>query len=173
VQYQQVALQLEVVPLINPEGEVSLDVLQKLDDLSGQSDTIGGNAIPRINTRYIRTNVSIKNGQTVVLGGLIKKRDERSTSGVPLLSRVPFLGFFFRTNNKTFERDELIILIHPVVSTTPTEDVDVAEREQEHVSMEADLETILDPKGTRVRSNKLLAPPNSGLRDWQKSATGR
>ena len=51
------ALQLEVVPLINSEKEVSLDILQKVDSLAGTT-TIDGNAIPNIATRYIRTTVS-------------------------------------------------------------------------------------------------------------------
>ncbi len=58
IQFKKVALQLEVVPLINSEKEVSLDILQKIDSLAG-STTVDGNAIPNIATRYIRTTVSV------------------------------------------------------------------------------------------------------------------
>src|SRR6266702_3430175 len=71
IEYKKVALQLEVVPLINSEKEVSLDILQKLDSLAGTT-RIDGNDIPNIATRYIRTNVSAGNGSTIVLGGLIE-----------------------------------------------------------------------------------------------------
>src|SRR5881394_2605390 len=70
IEFKKVALQLEVVPLINSEKEVSLDILQKLDSVSG-STIVSGNQIPNIATRYIRTNVSAANGSTIVLGGLI------------------------------------------------------------------------------------------------------
>ncbi len=70
IQFKKVALQLEVVPLINSEKEVSLDILQKIDSLAG-SQIIDGNSIPTIATRYIRTNVAAPNGATIVLGGLI------------------------------------------------------------------------------------------------------
>ena len=154
VQFRQVALQLEVVPLINSDREVSLDILQKIDDLSGQNDVVGGNSIPRINTRYIRTNVSIANGETVVLGGLIKKRNERSTSGPTLISRVPLVGYFFRTTNKTEERSELIILIRPVVTIMPRETLDASEREQERLFIPPDLESTLDPPNARIKTGR-------------------
>src|SRR5206468_12613412 len=70
IEFKKVALQLEVVPLINSEKEVSLDILQKLDSLAG-STIVNGNSIPNIATRYIRTNVAAANGSTIVLGGLI------------------------------------------------------------------------------------------------------
>src|ERR1051326_6731670 len=58
IEYKKVALQLEVVPLINSEKEVSLDILQKIDSLvAGGNVNIGGNTVPTIATRYIRTNV--------------------------------------------------------------------------------------------------------------------
>src|SRR6266704_3127245 len=70
IEYKKVALQLEVVPLINSEKEVSLDILQKLDSL-GEKVQVDQNLIPTINTRYVRTNVTAPNGGTIVLGGLI------------------------------------------------------------------------------------------------------
>ncbi len=151
VEFRQVALQLEVVPLINSDREVSLDILQKIDDLSGTNDIVGGNAIPRINTRYIRTNVSVADGETIVLGGLIKKRDEKSRSGPLWISRVPLLGGLLSTRSKIFERDELIILIRPVVANTPIEVLKNSEREQERMFIAPDLETTLDPQGTQIR----------------------
>src|SRR5204862_276510 len=66
VEFKKVALQLEVVPLINSEKEVSLHILQKIDSLTGQSTNISGNSIPTISTRYIRSNVSAPNGATII-----------------------------------------------------------------------------------------------------------
>src|SRR5947209_10557190 len=84
IEYKKVALQLEVVPLINSDKEVSLDILQKIDSLvAGGSVNIGGNTVPTIATRYIRKNVSAANGSTIVLGGLIQDNTQKSFSGIP------------------------------------------------------------------------------------------
>src|SRR5207248_455947 len=87
IQFKKVALQLEVVPLINSEKEVTLDILQKLDSL-GTPATIDGNQIPTIATRYIKTTVSAPNGSTIVLGGLITADESRTTTRIPILSKI-------------------------------------------------------------------------------------
>ncbi len=117
VEFKKVALQLEVVPLINSEKEVSLDILQKLDSVAG-STLVNGNLIPNIATRYIRTNVSAANGSTIVLGGLITDSKEKNNTGIPYLSRIPVLGALFRSTTDKKDRTELIILMCPQVTLT-------------------------------------------------------
>ena len=117
IQYKKVALQLEVVPLINSEKEVSLDILQKLDSL-GASTQIDQNQIPTIVTRYIKTNVSAPNGSTIVLGGLITDTKRYDKSGIPILSRIPVIGPIFRQTTRVGERKELLILMRPEVALT-------------------------------------------------------
>src|SRR6476659_11339826 len=97
IEFKKVALQLEVVPLINSEKEVSLDILQKIDSVvPGSNVNIGGNQVPTIATRYIRTNVSAPNCSTIVLGGLITDTRNISKDGIPYLSRLPLVGSLFR-----------------------------------------------------------------------------
>lgn len=117
IQYKKVALQLEVVPLINSEKEVTLDILQKLDNIAG-STKIDGNDIPNVATRYIKTTVSAPNGSTIVLGGLITDNNRRGVSGIPLLSKIPVIGGLFRNTSKMKDRQELIILMRPEVALT-------------------------------------------------------
>ncbi|MEP6937704.1 MAG: secretin N-terminal domain-containing protein [Chthoniobacterales bacterium] len=117
IQFKKVALQLEVVPLINSEKEVSLDILQKLDSI-GTFTRVDNNLIPNINTRYIRTNVSAPNCSTIVLGGLIQDRKRRDQSGIPILDRLPIIGGLFRDTIKSGERTELIVLMRPEVTLT-------------------------------------------------------
>jgi len=88
VEYKKVVLQLEVVPLINSEKEVSLDILQKLDSLvPNGSVNISGNQVPTIDTKYIRTTVSAPNGSTIILGGLIQEEKNKQYQAF-LISRA-------------------------------------------------------------------------------------
>jgi len=119
IEFKKVALQLEVVPLINSEKEVSLDILQKIDSVvPGSNVNIGGNSVPTIATRYIRSNVTARNGSTIVLGGLIQDNKGKSYNGILYLDRIPLLGHLFRSTSNTRMRTELIILMCPEVSLT-------------------------------------------------------
>jgi type II secretion system protein D len=131
IEFKRVALQLEVVPLINSEREVSLDILQKLDSISG-STLVNGNLIPNIATRYVRTNVSAPNGSTIVLGGLITDQKQKSFSGIPVIDKIPYLGAAFRSTTYTRTRSELIILMCPEVSLTKLDEMRLREKVEDH-----------------------------------------
>ncbi len=119
IEYKKVVLQLEVVPLINSEKEVSLDILQKIDSIvPGGNVNISGNSVPTIDTRYIRTNVSAGNGSTIILGGLIEDQKQKQYQGFPYLSRIPLIGAAFRGTASGKQRRELIILMCPEVTFT-------------------------------------------------------
>jgi general secretion pathway protein D len=118
IQYKKVALQLEVVPLINSEKEVTLDILQKVDSLGADPAVIDGNAIPTIATRYIKTTVSAPNCSTIVLGGLITENKRLQKSGIPILNRIPVIGALFRNTKRITDRTELIVLMRPEVALT-------------------------------------------------------
>jgi general secretion pathway protein D len=119
IEYKKVVLQLEVVPLINSEKEVSLDILQKIDSIvPGGNVVISGNSVPTIDTRYIRTNVAAGNGSTIILGGLIEDQKQKQYQGFPYLSRIPLIGAAFRGTATGKQRRELIILMCPEVTLT-------------------------------------------------------
>jgi type II secretory pathway component GspD/PulD (secretin) len=119
IEYKKVALQLEVVPLINSEKEVSLDILQKVDNIvQGGNVVISGNSVPTIATRYIRTNVSAPNGSTIILGGLVDDTKQKNYQGFPYLSRIPVVGSLFRSTSTSKQRNELIVLMCPQVTLT-------------------------------------------------------
>ncbi len=166
IQFKRVALQLEVVPLINSEREVSLEILQKIDEVSGTT-RIDNNDIPNIATRYVKTSVTVPNEGTLVLGGLIKQSQNKGRTGIPLLSSIPLLGYLFSTTTKEKIRTELVILIRPVVSWAPPESIQIRERAQEFLNMDPDLEGTLypplarptaTPSPFRARSTPTLTP---------------
>ncbi len=166
IQYKKVALQLEVVPLINSEKEVSLDILQKIDSLAG-STRVDGNDIPNIATRYIRTSVSAPNGATIVLGGLIMDSKQDNRSGIPVLSRLPLVGALFRNTGRTKDRTELIILMRPEVSLTGLDQYRLRRKTEDktHFGPEIDQDDCPDcpPKiegKETTMSGKDLPPPD-------------
>jgi general secretion pathway protein D len=119
IEYKKVVLQLEVVPLINSEKEVSLDILQKIDSIvPNGNQVISGNSVPTIDTKYIRTNVAAPNGSTIILGGLIQEQKQKQYQGFPYLARIPLIGAAFRGTATSKQRQELIILMCPQVTLT-------------------------------------------------------
>jgi len=158
IEYKKVALQLEVVPLINSEKEVSLDILQKLDSL-GENKNIGGNQIPTINTRYVRTNVSAPNGSTIVLGGLIEDNKNRSSTGIPVLSRIPYLGALFRSTVSDKTRQELIILMRPEVTLTKLDAYRLRQKNEDRTHFGPELEQDDCPECPKVEAGKQLTLP--------------
>lgn len=152
IQFKDVALKLEVVPLINSEREVDLDIVQQNNEVSG-STRVDNNDIPNISTRYVKTHVTVPNQATLVLGGLIKASTNRTRSGIPYLSNIPVLGYLFSNTSKERIRQELVILIRPEVSWTPEEDIATREKHQEFYNMPPDLEATVYPTTTRSRTD--------------------
>ncbi len=159
IQYKKVALQLEVVPLINSEKEVSLDILQKIDSLAG-STVVDGNAIPNIATRYIRTTVSSPNGATIVLGGLIMDNKQDNRTGIPVLSRIPVVGALFRSTNRSKMRQELIILMRPEVSLTKLDLHRLRQKTEDRTHFGPELEQDDCPDCPPLADGKQLPPPD-------------
>jgi general secretion pathway protein D len=148
--YQTVALQLEVVPLINADGEVTLEILQKIDEV-GENRKVAGNDVPEISTRFLKSTVSVPNEATLVLGGLIRKTEKKNQSGIPYLRQIPLLGKLFQSTQNEETRKELVILMRPVVTMNPQQSVRTRERELETFKIEPDLEGALTPKQSDVR----------------------
>jgi general secretion pathway protein D len=161
IQYKKVALQLEVVPLINSEKEVTLDILQKLDSIA-DSTNIDGNLIPNIATRYIKTSVSAPNCSTIVLGGLITDNKRDAKSGTPILSRIPVIGALFRHTTKQHTRSELIVLMRPEVALTKLDLLRLRKKNEDktHFGPELDQDDCPDcPENLPIEDNKQLVLP--------------
>ena len=160
IEFKRVALQLEVVPLINSEREVSLDILQKLDSLAG-STIVNGNAIPNIATRYVRTSVSAPSGATIVLGGLITDSKQKNVKGLPILDRIPYLGALFRSTTSTKMRSELIILMCPEVTMTNLDVHKLREKIEDHTHFGPEIDQGYCPDcPPKTTEEKQLPPPD-------------
>jgi general secretion pathway protein D len=164
IEYKKVVLQLEVVPLINSEKEVSLDILQKLDSLVPNGTVrISGNDVPTIDTKYIRTTVSAQNGSTIILGGLIEDQKQRNYNGIPYLSRIPLIGAAFRSTASTKVRRELIVLMCPQVTLTKLDQYRLRQKWEDtntHFGPELDQGECTDCPKTDGGKQLTLPPPD-------------
>ena len=160
IEYKKVVLQLEVVPLINSEKEVSLDILQKLDSIvPNGGQLISGNVVPTIDTKYIRTNVSAPNGSTIILGGLIQEQKQKQYQGIPYLSRIPLIGAAFRSTATSKNRQELIILMCPQVTLTKLDQYRLRQKWEGTTHFGPDLDQNECPDCPKTETGKQLALP--------------
>jgi general secretion pathway protein D len=109
VQYRDVGTSLAIIPTINPDGYVTMQVTQEVS--SATSETQFG--APVISTREATTHLFIKDGQTAVFGGLVDQQRDRTRSGIPLLMDIPLLGHLFGTTRWTTTNNELFLFLTP------------------------------------------------------------
>ena len=124
VQYLNTGVTLDVKPRVNPGGLVYLDIQQEVSN-PGAPAVQGAN--PPINQRLIQTQVAVQSGETLLLGGLIQDNRTEAQTGLPLISKVPFLRNLFGTTTNHQDRTELIVLITPRVITNVDEARQVTE----------------------------------------------
>ncbi len=114
VAFKDVVLKLEVLPTINENDEVTLDIVQ-INDRVISTAQIDQNEVPVIGKQELNTTVTVANRSTIILGGLISETEENVESGIPLLKNIPLLGLAAKTTRVNTRRSELMIFIQPVV----------------------------------------------------------
>ena len=117
-QQKQIGIDLRVLPFVNPDGLVVMDIQQTIGDIISNKQ-IDGNDVPITTDRTANAKIYVRDGDSVVLGGFIKTRKTESKSGVPILKDVPLIGALFRENSDNNERQELVVLMRPTVLETP------------------------------------------------------
>ena len=158
VQFIQVGLQLSVQPFITPEGYIVMEIMQNIDIDKGLVEVSTGDnrqSAPRVNQRSASSTLTVRDGDTIMLGGFIKQSQENGNSGVPLLKDIPVLGNLFKSKSRKNTSTELIILLRATVLETPEEAAMMARQEKQSLPGIRDLEQTLGEE-TQKRSNKLL-----------------
>lgn len=110
--FKEAVLSLEATPQITPDGRIIMDLKINQDSI-GDIDTASD--IPVIDTNEVITSVIVDNGQTVVLGGVFRSEEIKSTAKTPFLGDLPVLGRLFRKNVTTQEKAELLVFITPKI----------------------------------------------------------
>ena len=108
---KRIGLTLTVTPQVNKEGYVTLTVLPSYSDLVASEF---GDSYDTV-TRAVTTQVRVKSGQTVVLGGLLQSSEKEIVYKVPLLGQIPIIGWLFTSKNKSKSTTDLVIFITPTV----------------------------------------------------------
>lgn len=115
--FLDVGVVLDVTPRITSSGEVAMDVNQKADDL--QSFTSYG--APIVNQRVATTTVSVKDGETIVLGGIIRSTYNNTENKIPFLGDLPLIGNLFKSSSKDIGKTELVVLMTPHIVRSASE----------------------------------------------------
>ena len=113
MKYRETGVNLQVIPKISSSGSVMMEITQEVSTVSQQ--TVAGLAAPIFPATKVTTTLSVKDGDTMVIAGLMRDSDSFGRGGVPFLSDIPFIGGLFGGTLNTKKRTELIILITPHV----------------------------------------------------------
>ncbi len=126
IERKDIGVELKVTPRINQEGVLTLEIEQKVESINESANVGGETGAADIitNKREIKTTALVKDDGVLVLGGLIRDEMETSDSGVPYLSKIPFLGRLFQGTSKRAVKKNLMVFIHPRILR---DDADVAE----------------------------------------------
>jgi type II secretory pathway component GspD/PulD (secretin) len=108
IEYKDVGLQLKVTPTVMDGGLIALALDQEVSEQTGVFQ-----GVPIVDSRHITTGFLVRQGETIMIGGLLKDRRTDSTNGVPLLMDLPLIGQAFRNDSTDTEQTELILLMTP------------------------------------------------------------
>jgi type II secretory pathway component GspD/PulD (secretin) len=111
-QLTTIGIKLSVTPHINVGNKITMDVHPEVSDLSSQATVQGGIII---NTTMADTRVMVNDGETAVIGGLIRSNESDTYRGVPILMDLPLLGNLFKSSTKVKQKRELLIFLTPKV----------------------------------------------------------
>ena len=142
-EYREVGIKLTVTPSINNERDVALNVKQEIETIIGEfTDPTNP---PTFGAREAQTSVVVKNGQTIIIGGLIKDDKTLTTKKIPIAGDIPLLGLLFRNQSTTTDKTELMVFITPTVIYTPEE------AEEMTRSQEAKAEIAITPSQEKAK----------------------
>ncbi|MFO1521302.1 MAG: type II and III secretion system protein [Kiritimatiellia bacterium] len=126
-EYQNIGIELSVLPRINPKQYVTMEVEQNVDNVGGNV-TIDGNEVAIITTRQLAASVTVPSRTTIVLGGLVSDDMRETITKVPLLGDIPLLGALFRSTKKEKARTELLVLLTPYVLVSAEDAIEETRR---------------------------------------------
>ncbi|MDA8079756.1 MAG: hypothetical protein M0Z79_12560 [Nitrospiraceae bacterium] len=159
IQYKDIGIILKVKPQVNDSGLISLELSQEISAI-GDAVVVGGLDEVSINKTEATSNLVARDGETIIIGGLIREDTTKASSGIPLLSRIPIFGALFGNTSDKVTRNELIILLTPHVVRNQQEAKDVTSEYVDRYKRGAKDQQIDD--FIRERSQKKQGSDNGG-----------
>jgi general secretion pathway protein D len=154
----EVGIRMRVLPLINPDGLVVMDIDQEIEQLGPSVAIPGAGNVPTTTKRDAGAKVSVMSGETIILGGFITASRSANQTGIPWLMNVPVLGNFFKSSATQNSRTELIVLMRPTVLKTPQIAAKVATEQRDRMAAvkQAELDIRKDEDARNAKANKEL-----------------
>ncbi len=141
VQFLDAGTKLLFRPFISPDGLVRLEIHPERSSATINKQT----GLPNLTTTEVTTNIMVRDGSTVVIGGLISEETRESIDRVPLLGAIPLVGAAFRNKTERTQRQELIVLITPHIVTEPESSIEGAALQAETEDRAAHIRDNLSP----------------------------
>lgn len=107
----QAGIILSVLPRVHEDGSITLQVKPEVSVITGFLNVPGGGSLPQLARRNAETTIRLNNGETLIIGGLIREQDIKTIQKVPLLGDLPFFGYLFRRSSTTRDRSEIVITL--------------------------------------------------------------
>ena len=157
IQYRTTGVILRVKPVILAGGRLDLDVVQEVS--SAAETRTGVTTSPTFSTRRVETKLSLRDGGTVMLGGLISNNSSNGNTGIPYLKDIPGVGALFRAENKSMDRTELILLITAHVLNDDFESEAITESFRKSLTPWLSSTPISGPRATAANLGQPTALP--------------
>jgi type IV pilus assembly protein PilQ len=114
-QFKDAVVELQVTPHVTPDQRVRMEIQAKQDEPTAKDYQVGDSSVPGIDTRKITTELLVDDGQVIVIGGVMRDREEESNRGTPGLKNIPILGWLFKNVTEAKDKTELLIFISPQI----------------------------------------------------------
>jgi type II secretory pathway component GspD/PulD (secretin) len=116
VTFVEVGVKMDVTPRVNVDGVITMSVVPEVSSVAEIVTGAGGQQAPRVATRSATTTLTVRDGQTIVLGGLISREERQTQIKIPLLGDIPIVGELFRFRTTDRRESEVVFLITPQIA---------------------------------------------------------
>lgn len=110
----ETGIKLRIKPWVTASNEINVEISPEISDKTGETEiSSGGGALPITSERKVKTTIRVKDGETIIIGGLVQSNKEESESRIPILGRIPIIGYLFKKVTKKEIQSQLVIYITP------------------------------------------------------------
>lgn len=160
---EEVGIILDATPHISPDGYVTIELTQELSNFSGENVQLTeGLSSPVFSKRTVETNVTVRDGETVVVGGLITSRESESENKVPIIGDLPLIGPLARFNSVSTTKTELLVVLTVDVLRTDEDFRNMSEQQRDLFVLPDNIRQSPLMEGLRIRADEPAMGPTTG-----------